>query len=300
MDTMKTLAEAQHGVVARAQARAHGVDLRAGVDRHDWERLSARVLRLVGSPRTARSRLMAAVLDAGHGAAASHRSAAALWRLPGFDLAALDVTRPHDADHHRPSLGQLHRTRLLPLHHVTVVDGIPVTTPGRTLFDLAGLVPPARTERAVDNALAKSPRLLHALHRLLPELAARGRDGITVMRALLDERPSGFIAPASGLEARAIHILAEAGIDTRRQVDLGGDDWIGRVDLVVAGTNLVIEIDSARFHTSLLDRQRDAQRDAELAAAGYEVLRVTEHEIWTAPDEVVRRVRAALRRAVAA
>jgi hypothetical protein len=219
---------------------------------------------------------MAAVLDAGQGAAASHCSAAALWGLPGFDLAALDVTRPHDADHHRPSLGRLHRTRLLPTHHVTVVDGIPLTTPGRTLFDLAGLLPPARTERAVDNALAKSPRLLHALHRLLPELAERGRGGITVMRALLDERPVGYIAPASGLEARAVRILE------------------------VTGTNVVIEVDSARFHTSLLDRERDARRDAELAATGYVVVRVTEQEVWTQPDEVVRRVRTAVRQAAAA
>lgn len=215
-------------------------------------------------------------------------------------MTALDVVRPHDADHHRPSLGRLHRTRLLPEHHVTVLDGIPVTTAGRTLFDLAGVLPPARTERAVDNALAKSPGLLRALHRLLPELAERGRNGITVMRALLDARPLGYIAPASGLEAQAVRIFEEAGMSTRRQVDLGGDDWIGRVDLLVVGTNVVIEIDSARYHTALLDRQRDAQRDLDLTKAGYLVIRVTDEEIWHAPAVAVERVFAAVRQATAA
>ena len=181
-----------------------------------------------------------------------------------------------------------------------MIEGIPVTTPGRTLFDLAGMLPPARTERAVDNALARSPGLLRALHRLLPELAERGRGGITVMRALLDERPLGYIAPASGLEARAIRILDEAGIKTRRQVDLGGDDWMGRVDLLVEGTNVVIEVDSARFHTSRLDRERDARRDAQLAALGLEVVRVTEEDVWTAPADVERRVVTAVRRSRAA
>ena len=93
-----------------------------------------------------------------------------------------------------------------------------------------------------------------------------------------------------------IQLLDEAGIRVRRQVDLGGDDWIGRVDLLVEGTNVVIEIDSARFHTSLLDQERDAQRDAALAAIGLHVVRVTAHQAWNAPTEVVREVRAALRR----
>jgi len=240
---------------------------------------------------------MAAVLDAGIGAAASRRTAAALWGLPGFDLDRPEVTRPYGVEQFRPTLGRLHRTRLLPPHHVTTVEGIPVTTVPRTLFDLAGVLHPGKTERTLDNALAMSPTLLPALHRMLPELAERGRTGITLMRERLADRPAGYIAPASGLEARFVHLLEEAGIPTRRQVDLGGDGWIGRVDLQIPGTNLVVEVDSARFHTSRLDRERDARRDAELRAAGYEVVRVTEEEVWYAPSVAVRRVLTAYRRA---
>ena len=268
-----------------------------GRGRGEWESLSPRVLRLIGAPLTKRSKLMAAVLDAGSGAVASHRSAAALWGLSGFHLADLDVSRPHDADCHRPALGRLHLPRLLPAHHITSVDGIPVTTPARTIFDLAGLVHPYRTERALDNAVAMSPGLLRALHRMLPELAERGRTGITLMRELLANRPMGYVAPASGLESRLIRLLDDAGIKTQRQVDVGGDDWIGRTDLLVVGTNIVIEVDSARFHTSLLDRERDERRDEELRRAGFRPVRVTEEDVWHTPDKVVRTVLGELSRA---
>src|SRR5688572_6751257 len=267
MDTLRKLAEEQHAVVSRVQCRSLEVDLENPFERGEWESLSPRVIRLIGAPRTARSDVMAAVLDAGIGAAASRRTAAALWGLPGFDLDRPEVTRPYGVEQFRPTLGRLHRTRLLPPHHVTTVEGIPVTT-----------LPPA-------------------LHRMLPELAERGRTGITLMRERLADRPAGYIAPASGLEARFVHLLEEAGIPTRRQVDLGGDGWIGRVDLQIPGTNLVVEVDSARFHTSRLDRERDARRDAELRAAGYEVVRVTEEEVWYARSVAVRRVLTAYRRA---
>ncbi len=297
MDTLRKIAEEQHGVAARLQCRAFGLEWEALFRRGEWERLSPRVIRLVGAPRTPKSDVMAAVLDAGTGAVASHQTAAVLWGFPGFEPGKPDVTRPYGVERFRPTLGRLHRTRLLLPHHVTSVDGIPVTTVPRTLFDLAAVLHPARTERALDNAIAASPGLLAALHRMLPELAERGRTGIRLMRDLLADRPASYVPPASGLEARLIHMLDEAGIATRRQVDIGGDGWIGRVDVLVVGTNLVIEADSARFHTSRLDRERDARRDADLRAAGYEVLRVTEEDVWHRPADVLRRVRSALRTA---
>lgn len=297
MDDIRKLAEEQHGVVSRVQCRQLATSMEQPFNRGDWEPLSPRVIRLVGAPRTPHTEIIAAVFDAGTGAVASHRTAAVLWALPGFELDRPEVTRPYGSDKYRPTLGRLHGTRSLPPHHVTTVDGIPVTTLARTLFDLAAVLHPARTERAVDSAVATSPALLPVLHRMLPELAERGRTGIRLMRALLADRPVGYVAPASGLEARLIHVLDEAGIATRRQVDLGGDGWIGRVDLLVVGTNLVIEADSARFHTSRLDRERDARRDADLRDAGHEVLRITEEDVWHRPADVVRRVRAALRTA---
>lgn len=298
---LRCLAAEQYGVVSRAQCRAIGVTsewLRHRIAKGQWRPLSKRVLLLVGAPRSARTSVMAAVLDGAPGSVASHRTAAALWRLSGFRLDNLDVTQPRSRQAMRPpALGTLHEPRLLRPHHCTVLDGIPVTTPARTLFDLAGIEHAAKVERAVDNALARSPALLPRLHAMLDELAQRGRPGIRAMRRILADRPAGYIAPESGLERRVIQILADAGIPTRRQVDLGGDDWIGRTDLLITGSNLVIEVDSVRHHTSRLDRERDAARDAAMAAAGFTVLRIAEEDVWTAPHTVVQQVIGALRRA---
>ncbi|HEX2040012.1 MAG TPA: DUF559 domain-containing protein [Acidimicrobiales bacterium] len=300
-ELMHQAAAEQHGLLSRAQCRMLGVsprELTYRIQRGDWLRLSRRVLLAAGAPRTARTQVMAAVLDAVPGSVASHRTAAALWGLPGFRLGSLDVTQPRSRDGMRPpALGTLHEPRLLRPHHCTVLDGIPVTTPARTLFDLAGIEHPGKVERAVDNALTRSPALLPRLHSMLEELARRGRPGIRAMRRMLAERPAGYIAPASGLESRVIRLLAEVGIEVRRQVDVGGDDWIGRTDLLVVGTRLVVEVDSVRHHTSRLDRERDAARDAAMAAAGLTVVRVSEEDVWTAPQQVVRRVQAVLRRA---
>ena len=238
---------------------------------------------------------MAAVLDAGPGAVASHTSAAALWRLPGFLVTPVHVSRKKGTANCRSTLAMVHRPCLLPESHVTSVGDIPVTSLPRTLFDLAGQVHPARAERAVASVVGKSPAVLPVLHALLDELGEHGRDGVALMRTVLEERPIGYVAPASGLERRFIRILAEAGeppLD--RQVDLGGHEWIGRVDFVDRDARLVVEIDSATHHSSTLDRERDRQRDQALLAAGWQaVVRISEEEVWHRPTEAVAMVRRA-------
>ncbi|MBW3668901.1 MAG: hypothetical protein KY443_06775 [Actinobacteria bacterium] len=295
---LRNLAATQHGVVSLPQARGAGLT-RAAI-RHRtakglWRPVGSLFV-VSGSPESFEQRLMAAVLDAGADAVASHEAAAVLWELPGFSPGSLDVTRPRTTARMRPALGEVHESRRLPESHRTVVRGIPVSTVARTLFDLAGApgMPEARVERAVDNALARSPALLRRLHIMLRELAVRGRPGIALMRELLDERPANYIAPASGLEARAIRLLADAGIATDRQVDVGDRDWVGRVDLRVTGTNVVIEIDSALHHTAHSDRLRDADRDASPAAAGLVVVRATDDDVFHRPWVLEQRVRRAL------
>ena len=93
---LRAVAERRHGVITRRRARALGASsehLRRRIESPDWEALSSRVLRLVGSRRTFRQRCMAATLDLGAGGAISHESAAALWRLPGFPTGAVHVSR---------------------------------------------------------------------------------------------------------------------------------------------------------------------------------------------------------------
>jgi very-short-patch-repair endonuclease len=288
------LAERQHGVVARWQLRLLGFDrhviqrrLRTG----RWQLVGRGVLLMSGAPRSPEQIVMVAVLEGGKEAIASHAAAAWLWRLPGFGPTD-DVIRARYA--YAGPNG--HRPRLLPAHHRTTVRGIASTSLPRTIFDLAGVLPLGRTARLVDTVVTRSPAMLPALHGLLPELARRGRGGITVMRTLLDERPIGTKVPASGLEARFEQICRNAGISgLERQVDVGGHSWLGRVDYLRRDVGLLIEVDSVLHHTSVTDRANDAARDQAMLASGYRrVERVAEEDIWRRPWMAVEQLLTAL------
>jgi hypothetical protein len=296
-DEMRRLAARQHGLVSRAQVRSVGGTasaLKHRVASGAWQPLSARVLRLAGAPVSFEQRCLAAVLDAGPGAALSHVSAAALLGVPGFDGAALHVSRLHAGAYARVRpLARLHDVVHLPEHHVTVVRSVPVTTLARTLFDLAGSLRPARTARALDNSLNLGLVPLETVRRTSIELFERGRDGTTVMRDLLERRQAGYVPPASSLEARFLAILIAAGEDPLPdlQVDAGGDDgWIGRADFRGPEPNLLFEIDSERHHTALLDAESDRSRDERFWTAGFHVVRITE-AMLDDPAEVLRRYR---------
>jgi very-short-patch-repair endonuclease len=130
------------------------------------------------------------------------------------------------------------------------------------------------------------------LHTMLDELAQRGRPGIRVMRQVLADRPTTYVPPASGVESRLAQIIRDAGLpELRRQIDSGSDTlWIGRVDFRAAHLPLIVEVQSERFHASLVDRQLDAGRIERLVAAGFEVVEVTDVDVWQRPQTVVARI----------
>lgn len=295
---MRRLAERQHGVVTRSQVRDLATSreaLRARIGSPGWVETTPLVLTMAGAPLSFHRRCMIAVLDAGPGALVSHVTAAALWDLPGFGPSRIHVSRLRARSGRTAASAELHEPRLLPQHHGTTVHGVPVTTVARTLFDLAGDVYPARAERALDNALAHRMVSLEVLRATTIELLERGRTGSALMRRLLTDRGAGYIPPASGLEARFLALLAGAGVELPEgQVDLGDEIWVGRVDFFWRAARLVVEIDSDRYHTSALDRESDARRDTALRAAGFRVLRITEHRLREQPAEVVALVCAAL------
>lgn len=294
-EVLRALAEGQHAVVARYQLRKVGItrDARRRRARStDWEAVTDRVLRLVGSPGTDQQRAMAAVLDAGPGAVLSHASAAALWNLPGFRLDRLEVSRERRRSSRPAALAVVHHPLVLPAHHCTVRDGIPVTTLGRTVLDLASTEHSARFELAAHAAvrLGLTWEHLGSVHAELPPV----RPGTGVIRALLAAN-LGRPPLGSGLEGRVLRLLAAAGLpEPRRQVDLGAGDWIGRVDFYFPAARLVLEVDGEWWHDGALDTQRDRRRTAALEAAGFRVLRLPERLIRRSPDEVPGLVRAAL------
>jgi very-short-patch-repair endonuclease len=137
------------------------------------------------------------------------------------------------------------------------------------------------------------------MHGMLEELAQRGRPGIRVMRQVLANRGLDYVPPASGLESRFVQVLRNANIKPmRRQIDTGDEaGWIGRVDFRDDELPLVVEVQSERFHSSLIDRQLDAARIERLERAGFVVVELTDTQVWHRSHEVVEAVTAGRRRA---
>src|SRR5882762_1532353 len=92
--------------------------------------------------------LFAAVLAGGRGAVLSHESAAELWQLRAIKGREIDVTVGKHAK--RPGI-QFHRAHL-DQTDITQRKGIPVTTPERTIIDIAATLTPSQLERAIRQA----------------------------------------------------------------------------------------------------------------------------------------------------
>ncbi len=156
-----------------------------------------------------------------------------------------------------------------------------MTRPARTLFDLASVEHPARVERAYDTMWSRGLVNQRLMERTLGELEGRGRHGIVVMRRLIDDRRGREQPTGSRLERRFEVLNERAGIPLlRRQIEVGDDEWIGRMDFVGDERALVVEIDSEIHHAALLDVRRDESITARLEEAGWHVLRLREDDVW--------------------
>lgn len=290
------MADAQHGLVRQDQAHAVGYDrwaLQRLVESGRFERLTCRVLRQAGSARTTQQLHLAAVFDAEGGAVLADLSAAAAWEIPGFRVREpVEVTRVGERTGLRPRLATIRPVRFVTPDHTTMLAGVPTLTLPVTLYRLAARLAFPRFERAADTVCGRCPMVLEALHLLLPQLQARGRNGITAMREFLAPRPVGYQGPHTGVEARVNQVLRDAGEEPlENQVDLGGHSWVGRVDLVDRSVPFVLEVNSRTYHSSMSDRRDDERRYAALRAAGFQVVVVDDDVVWHRPAELVALVR---------
>lgn len=290
----------QHGLLAAWQLRALGASA-TEVDRirrasPQWTALTARVLARTGCAATGDRNLMAAVLDASPGAVVSLTSAAALWEAPGFRIEPIHVVR-HRGISRRPSaLAVVHEVVDLHPQHIKLVRGIPVISPARTVCELAAVIHPDRVARVLDRFWSR--RLLDGatFDRTVRELAGRGRTGSTLLRELNEARGPDYRPPDSGQERRFEQILTRYGeYPMRRQIDVGNEEWTGRVDFIDPDLPLIAEVQSEQHHTSLVDRAADERRIAALRAAGFHVIEVWDTQLWHEPESVIELVRTARR-----
>jgi very-short-patch-repair endonuclease len=230
---------------------------------------------------------LAAVKACGPGAVLSHFAAASLWRLLDRDGRYPAVTvRGSGTRVHRGI--RVHRAALSSAD-VTRHRGIPVTSPLRTLLDLAAVVPAPTLRRAVRQALAL--RLVHHGALLAAVLSAGRRPGVRALRGILGDGP----APTrSELEDVVLDLIRRAGLpmpDVNVALTLDGRRVVP--DFRWPERQLIVEADGAAWHDDPLARADDAERQALLEAHGERVLRVSWRQAVGSPARTLARIAAA-------
>jgi hypothetical protein len=273
------LADDQYGVVSRAQLLELGFS-DADVDRRVKSGRLHRVHRGVYAVGhrvlTVEGRWRAAVLAGGRGAVLSHASAAAAWDLRPTSGGAIHVTVPgHSGRKRRPGL-RIHRSNILGARDVTTHRGIPITTPARTIIDLARIFQGRQLEQLVDRADQRGLVDFDVL-RQAPRAS---------LQAVLKR-----YAPAptrSELEERFLRLCDDHGIPRpETNAHVGGYE----VDFVWRARRLIVEVDGYAYHRSPRAFETDRERDVALTLAGWRVLRFTWRHITARPAWVAAAIR---------
>jgi very-short-patch-repair endonuclease len=180
-----------------------------------------------------------------------------------------------------------HQARVLPPKDVGKLNGIPATTPARTIADLARIYPATKVGPMLDYALAR-----RLVTRAQLEARATGRRHDDVLRKLLAERPASARPMGSEFEACLFRGLREAGLPLPvaqyRVLMLDGSEVF--LDFAYPDLMLAIEADSFLWHASLADWQRDRARNNELVVLGWSILPLTYDLVVHAPAEAARQV----------
>ena len=90
--------------------------------------------------------------------------------------------------------------------------------------------------------------------------SGRGKEGTAALRGVMAERPQDYRPPDSNQEARFQDLVRRVGIRMRRQIDVGGDEWLGRMDFIHERLPLIVQIDSELHHTALIDAEADERQ----------------------------------------
>lgn len=287
------LAAEQEGRISRRQLLALGLNDDAIASRV----LGGRLHRLrhgvyaVGHPGgTDRSRIREALLSVGEDCIVSHLSGAAehAIRLPAPRVVDLSCTR---ALRQRPGI-RLHRRRI-GNEEMCSVGGLPVTTPARTLFDLAGLLGSRSLKKAANEAFVR--RIV-----TIDELAAvadrqRGRKGSVAFGRLLDVLDPDARRIRSPLEARVNEFLRDRGFppfEANKRLRIGDD--VIEADVLWRSHRVIVEADGRDPHLAPVTFSSDRRRDRRLSARGWTPVRITALDLDVRPDELEADLRAIL------
>lgn len=295
IESVHDLMRRQFGVISAAQASRLGMSKHAVAHRvrtGQWTRVLPRVYRVTAAPVVPQQEAIAAVLWAGAGALVSHSWAALLLGFEGMRAAKVELWVPSTCKVNSP-LVTVHRGTRLDRADRTVLDGIPITTPVRTLIDMSARLEDgpllALTESLLRQGLVTEERLAARLGAL----RASGRPGAGRLEALLDERGDGRPLE-SPLEVTVWRLIVESGLPLPAR-----QHWVTvtrgryRLDFAWPDRRVGVECMGYAHHGGRARWGKDMNRFAELAAVNWRVVPVTWDACTRRRDQVLAQLRMA-------
>lgn len=290
---LRDLATIQHGVVERGQlfelgfspARIHRLVATGHLT------LIHRGVYAVGHASITRlGQRLAAVMAVGGISALNRRCAASHWDLRHFPDGEVDVLLAGSGTRRIPGIN-IHRSRAFGPAHLTVHEGVPVTSVAWTLVELAGTIGQDALRQCFDVAdrrdLIDRDELEYLLHH------GQGRRGIGRLRSLAAVDRTQSRRTRSTLELDFLAFCREEDIpEPLVNRVLGGFE----VDACWLDASLVVELDSWEWHGDRESFERDRAKASDLQAIGLTVVAVTDRRLKRERDTVAETLRALIAR----
>lgn len=277
---MAELAASRHGTVLRHQAVSLGISPRdiTTAKRQGWLTEPVRgVLVFAGQPSTFEQRLAVVTSASTSGPVASHRAAARLLALDGFEHAGPEVStmRPGRVARSLTDTVICHQVDRLDRSDVIEIAGVRCTSVARTLADLGHVCDRAAVWKAL--IAARRVHRVHPgwLHRTATRLHRPGQAGTGSLLWALRRWSAEGALPESWLEELVRRLAAHPGIPAvvaQHEIRDGRGRFVARLDFAIPSLRLGIEAHSRQFHYGPIREAADEDRDLRAAACGWELL----------------------------
>lgn len=213
--------------------------------------------------------------------AASHRSSAKLFGFRTVDD-DIDVSVRYPRKMLIPG-AKVVRSRDLLEDDITWVDGIPTTTPERTICDLGLTFPEHEVMRILRHGVAVGMLSRRDVFRMRLRISEHGRNGAGVVGRCLDALPDLAEQTESGLEVLFLEICAEYGLPTPAvQLPVLANGRSYRLDFAFPAHEVFVEIDGAR-HGESRQISKDGGRQNDLVAHGWHPVRFDYQQLRLQP-----------------
>ena len=288
-DEMKTkdiaiqrIAKRQHGAVSRLQVQRLGFtrsQIGGRVQSGEWVRELPGVWRLSWADPTPMQKVWCASLWGGREVFVTHRTAAWLWELEDIQPERIELSSSHEL---RTSVRWLlpHQVATIPKQMQRTRNGVALTSPARTLVDLAAIVDEESLQRAVEHAFRRRIASVEELRRVLRWMPTRGKAGTGTMARLL-ERGIWNADTQSELERQALALFRRFGLPTPKcqYCVLEGDRSLGTVDFAWPRAKVIVEAEGFQFHSGREAWESDIARYNALVLRGWRVVRLTQADL---------------------